>query len=373
MQLVTLNETTAPLEEDLGFRPFDRLEEAREVIDRARTFHTLEPLREPSDNLADLLEDGDVLAVVLPETGDRDAQETLLRGLERNGLYGFTRHTTDAGDVELLPRKKFLALATDGRFDGDWRTFRDTFPDLFSGFGGAPTFYTLREAPSAAERRLGFEHPPNYDDIRADLALPNIPDTAHLVRTAEEIVTRLETANPLGVAIAGPPSLKKRLQMPLMQRRIYPFTLFGDADERFTLGPEDYFPAILDDPRWQGDDLGDVDEMSGNEFERFLADLLSDIGYQTEVVGQSGDMGVDVIAEGPDESLAIQAKRYKSSNVSRRAVSSAHTGAQHYDCERGMVVTNRDFTDDAVTLAESTDTKLVDRHRLARLLLRRGT
>jgi restriction system protein len=119
--------------------------------------------------------------------------------------------------------------------------------------------------------------------------------------------------------------------------------------------------------------IADVDRMPGSEFEEYLARLLRHQGYQVERLGGSGDLGVDLIARRRSEACAVQAKR-SSRPVSRRAVSDAVAGAQHYGCTRAMVVTNNLFTPGAEALAESTACALVDREALMEWIYRfRGT
>lgn len=115
--------------------------------------------------------------------------------------------------------------------------------------------------------------------------------------------------------------------------------------------------------------IADVDNMPGSEFEEYLARLLRDQGFAVERLGGSGDLGVDLIAQKRDAVYAVQAKRY-SKPVSRRAVSDAVAGAQHYGCNRTMVVTNSVFTPGALALAQSTECELVDREELTEWIYR---
>lgn len=110
--------------------------------------------------------------------------------------------------------------------------------------------------------------------------------------------------------------------------------------------------------------LEEVDAMDGLEFELFVADLLEQQGWRVEVTRGSGDLGVDVVACHSEERWAVQVKRQEAP-VSRRAVSDAVAGRDHYDCTDAMVVTNSTFTRGAVELAESTGCELVDREELA--------
>jgi len=110
--------------------------------------------------------------------------------------------------------------------------------------------------------------------------------------------------------------------------------------------------------------LQEVDELNGTEFERYLFKIFETKGYSVSLTGQSGDLGVDLIAEKGEEKIAIQAKRW-SSHVSRRAVSDVVAGATHYGCNKCMVITNLYYTGGAKELAKSTGCILVDRDTLA--------
>jgi len=115
--------------------------------------------------------------------------------------------------------------------------------------------------------------------------------------------------------------------------------------------------------------LEDVDAMDGLDFEAYVAWLLEQQGFAAEVTQGSGDLGVDVIAVYRERAVAVQVKR-SSRPISRRAVSDAVAGKEHYGCETALVVTNSYFTEGAVALADSTDCRLVDREELAQWMLR---
>ena len=111
--------------------------------------------------------------------------------------------------------------------------------------------------------------------------------------------------------------------------------------------------------------LIDLHSINPGEFEEYVAQLLDHRGYTTKVVGQAGDMGVDVIASKGPEKYAVQVKRY-SNAVSRTAVSDAVAGQAYHGCNAAMVVTNNYFTKGAKALAQSTNCQLVDRDTLAK-------
>jgi HJR/Mrr/RecB family endonuclease len=109
--------------------------------------------------------------------------------------------------------------------------------------------------------------------------------------------------------------------------------------------------------------IADIDLMSGAQFESFIADLFDKLGYKTYVTKQSGDQGIDVIAERRGVKIAIQAKCYTNS-VGNKAVQEAVAGATYYHADKVMVITNSHFTKSARELAQANNVTLWDRNIL---------
>lgn len=113
--------------------------------------------------------------------------------------------------------------------------------------------------------------------------------------------------------------------------------------------------------------VDDVDVMTGLDFENLVARLFERSGYSVQVTPPTGDQGVDVIAERKGLRLGIQAKCY-AGKVPNSAVQQIVAGLAHYGLQRGLVVTNGDFTPSAIELAESNNVTLWDREVLKRKL-----
>ena len=109
--------------------------------------------------------------------------------------------------------------------------------------------------------------------------------------------------------------------------------------------------------------INDIDLMSGSEFEHFVADLFTKMGYKTYVTKASNDQGIDVIAENNDIKVAIQAKCY-SGIVGNHAIMEAVGGMKYYKANKCMVVTNRNFTKSAIELARANNVELWNRKTL---------
>ena len=114
--------------------------------------------------------------------------------------------------------------------------------------------------------------------------------------------------------------------------------------------------------------LSDIDNMNGTEFERYVGRLLEHQGFKIKLMGGSGDLGVDIIAQKNNLKYSVQVKRH-TNPVSRHAVSDAVAGKDHYGCNKAMVVTNNHFTEGAKELARSTGCELISRDILAEWIL----
>jgi restriction system protein len=112
------------------------------------------------------------------------------------------------------------------------------------------------------------------------------------------------------------------------------------------------------------DDIGT--EMSGTEFEDYVARVVRSCGVPVIMTSITGDWGVDIIVGRRPNRLAIQCKR-QSRPVGSSAIQEVVAGAPMQDCVRTMVVTNHEFTPAARKLAELHGCELVGRSELNRL------
>lgn len=114
------------------------------------------------------------------------------------------------------------------------------------------------------------------------------------------------------------------------------------------------------------DAAGRAQEMSGTEFEDYVARVARSCGLPVIMTPLSGDWGVDLIVGRRPDRLAIQCKRV-SRPVGPAAVQEVVAGAPMQDCAGTMVVTNHDFTAAARRLAERHGCVLVGGAQLPQL------
>jgi len=109
------------------------------------------------------------------------------------------------------------------------------------------------------------------------------------------------------------------------------------------------------------------DSMSGQEFEHFMADLLRAAGYRVDVVGRTGDQGVDLLLKEGRKLIAVQCKKH-GRPVRNEAVSAVYAGAKHYGAKQAWLVAPEGFTKGATELAKSTGVRLMGRRGIEGLL-----
>ena len=111
--------------------------------------------------------------------------------------------------------------------------------------------------------------------------------------------------------------------------------------------------------------ISTIDNMTGLEFERYVARLLETQGYSNIHLTERYDYGVDIVATKDGITWGIQVKRY-SGLVKADAIRQVVTALKMYHCDQAMVVTNSIFSRPAQTLANSNNCVLVDRSGLSR-------
>jgi HJR/Mrr/RecB family endonuclease len=107
-----------------------------------------------------------------------------------------------------------------------------------------------------------------------------------------------------------------------------------------------------------------IDSMTGFEFEDFIVDLFTKLGYVVEKRKRSHEQGLDLLLFKHGERIAVQVKRNRRP-VGNRAVQQAIAACVYYQSQRAIVVTNSTFTLPAKQLAaRSNNVELWDRNVL---------
>ncbi|KJS23072.1 MAG: hypothetical protein VR72_02545 [Clostridiaceae bacterium BRH_c20a] len=113
--------------------------------------------------------------------------------------------------------------------------------------------------------------------------------------------------------------------------------------------------------------IDDVDFMSGQTFEIFVLELFKKLGYKGKLTPKTADYGADIILEIDGRKIAVQTKRWNDL-VSITAVQEVLGSIKYYNLDKGMVVTNNYFTENAYELAKANGIELYDRNDLIDLI-----
>jgi hypothetical protein len=105
--------------------------------------------------------------------------------------------------------------------------------------------------------------------------------------------------------------------------------------------------------------LQNITQMSGVEFEHYMAGVFEVLGYGVTMLGGAGDQGVDLVLHKDRERIAVQCKNYRQP-VGNKPVQEVFAGAKHHGIPQAWVVAPAGFTRGALDLAQSTQVTLFD-------------
>jgi len=109
--------------------------------------------------------------------------------------------------------------------------------------------------------------------------------------------------------------------------------------------------------------------MKPSEFEDYIADLFTRLGYKTKAVGSSYDKGIDIIVEKDGIRGYIQCKKFITSKVTVGDVRDFYGAlADHLTNGKGYFITTNKFTLEAEKFAEDKPIELIDGYKLIRYI-----
>ena len=113
--------------------------------------------------------------------------------------------------------------------------------------------------------------------------------------------------------------------------------------------------------------LGNFDELSGIEFELYMKEIFTLLGYTVILTKATGDQGADLILSKDLTKTVVQLKKYKTP-VSNKAIQEVVAAKSFYKAEKAIVVTTAFYTDGAKELAFSNSVELWDRDKLLQVV-----
>lgn len=98
--------------------------------------------------------------------------------------------------------------------------------------------------------------------------------------------------------------------------------------------------------------IQDISNLSPNDFEVFISNLVERQGYEVKRFAPGEDIGIDIIADDEKESIAIQVKKYNTRKVNLAMVYHTYGAAAYYECTRSLIVTLSELTPRAMEVAK---------------------
>jgi len=111
----------------------------------------------------------------------------------------------------------------------------------------------------------------------------------------------------------------------------------------------------------------DFNNLNGYDFETFLNNLFTRLGYSVIQTPKSGDQGTDLLLSKDGIKTVVQAKRY-SGTVSNKAIQEIVASKKYYNAEKAMVITTGNFTKSAFELAQANGVELWDGKKLEKTI-----
>lgn len=109
--------------------------------------------------------------------------------------------------------------------------------------------------------------------------------------------------------------------------------------------------------------------MSPTEFEEYIADLFSKMGFKTKVTGGAYDEGVDVIAEKDGIKHYIQCKKFVAQEVRPGDLRDFYGAiADHLATGKGYFITTNKFTLEAERFVQDKPIELIDSYKLIKYI-----
>lgn len=132
------------------------------------------------------------------------------------------------------------------------------------------------------------------------------------------------------------------------------------------IGAVIYFPLRrkrAKEDRLRRSGIKEIDGLSGEDFEAFLAQYFEGQGYVVKTTPKYGDFGADLVLSKDGVDTVVQAKRWNMV-VGIVAVQQIVAAKQYYGARNAMVITNSDYTPAAVKLAAANEITLWAREQL---------
>lgn len=95
-----------------------------------------------------------------------------------------------------------------------------------------------------------------------------------------------------------------------------------------------------------------IEKMNPFDFEKIVCKIFENLGYNVKHIEQGEDIGIDILANNENESLAIQVKKYVKRKINLDMIYHTYGAAAFYDCSKAIIVTLGECTPRAYEVSE---------------------
>lgn len=108
-------------------------------------------------------------------------------------------------------------------------------------------------------------------------------------------------------------------------------------------------------------------ELTPEEFEQYIADIYSALGYAVKITPQSNDKGIDILMSKDNKKYAVQCKRHKGT-IGSPDIQKFIGAMQYANISHGYFVTTGIFSLEAEKMANEYPIELIDKFKLGLLI-----
>lgn len=117
------------------------------------------------------------------------------------------------------------------------------------------------------------------------------------------------------------------------------------------------------------DELLEVYGDKPTDFEHYIANLYSLLGFRTKVTPAANDMGKDIEMWKDDNKYVVEVKLYSPHNkIGREKIQKLHSAMIDSDADRAIFITTSGYTSSAVDYAHKFGIELLDGHKTVDLI-----
>ncbi|UOQ43764.1 restriction endonuclease [Halobacillus salinarum] len=114
--------------------------------------------------------------------------------------------------------------------------------------------------------------------------------------------------------------------------------------------------------------LTQLKRMKPLDFEYFICDLFTQMGYDAQVTKATGDGGKDIELRKGEYSAIVECKRYDKTKVTRPKIQQFHSAVLDCKAERGFFITTGEFTSQARNYTFDKPIELINGHQLVKVI-----